>query len=226
MQQKIILSFLILTLVMVFPHANAQADSIEQASQKLVEITIDLEGNVKVTHQINNSSQQKQLELVKGTVSNLEIINELGEIKSVETDEETKSIMISPNQGKLTVQYDLGDELILKNNVWTFDFRYLQKTNFFFPDELGTIFANGISVNLNEKKGLACHGCQILLEYSVSEPKNIIQVNLGDREFLVEIITFADFENFGFNQNKGEINFQINDENQFVTTIIPVELLW
>lgn len=225
MQQKIIPSFLILTLVVVFPQANAQADSIEQASQKLVEITIDLEGNVKVTHQINNSNQQKQLELVKGTVSNLEIINELGERKSVETDKETKSIIISPNQGKLTVQYDLGDELILKNNVWTLDFRYLQKTNFFFPDELGTIFTNGISVNLNEKKGLACHGCQVLLEYSLNEPKNIRQVNLGDRGFLVEIITFADFENFGFNQNKGEINFQINDENQFVTTIIPVELL-
>jgi hypothetical protein len=91
---------------------------------------------------------------------------------------------------------------------------------------LGTIFTNGIPANLNEKKGLACHGCQVLLEYSVNEPKNIRQVNLDDKEFLVGIITFIDFENFSFNQNEGEINFQIKDENQFVTAIIPEDLLW
>ena len=226
MQQKIILSFLILTLIIVFPQVTAQSDFMEQVNQKLVEITIDLEGNVKVSHQINSSNEQRELELVKGTVSNLEIINELGQKKLVETDKETKSIMIAPNQGELIVQYDLGDELTLKNNVWTLDFRYLQRTNFFFPDELGTIFANEMSVNLNEKKGLACHGCQILLEYSINEPKTTRQVNLDDKEFLVEIITFADFENFGFNQDDGKINFQLKDENQFVTTIIPVELLW
>ena len=226
MQQKIILSFLILTLVTVFPQVTAQSDSTEKASQKLVEITLDLEGNVKVTHQINNSNEQVQLELVKGTVSNLEIINELGERKVIETNNETKSILIAPNQGKLTVQYDLDDELMLKNNIWTLDYRYLQRTNFFFPDELGTIFTNGVPANLNDKKGLACHGCQILLEYSVNEPKNIRQVNLDGKEFLVEIITFVDFENFSFNQNEGEINFQIKDENQFVTTIIPIDLLW
>ena len=226
MQQKIILSFLVLTLIVVFPQVTAQSDSTKQASQKLVEITLDLEGNVKVTHQINNSNQQIQLELVKGTVSNLEIINELGERKVIETDNETKSILIAPNQGKLTVQYDLGDELILKNNIWTLDYKYLERTNFFFPDELGTIFTNGIPANLNEKKGLACHGCQVLLEYSVNEPKNIRQVSLDDKKFFVEIITFVDFENFSFNQNEGEINFQIKDENQFVTTIIPVDLLW
>ena len=85
MQQRIILGFLILTLVTVFPQVTAQLDSIKQADQKLVEITIDLEGNVKVKHQINNSNQQAQLELVKGTISNLEIINELGQKKLVET---------------------------------------------------------------------------------------------------------------------------------------------
>ena len=134
--------------------------------------------------------------------------------------------MIAPNQGELTVQYDLEDELIIKNNVWTLDFRYLQTTNFFFPDELGTIFTNGIPVNLDDKKGLTCHGCQVLLEYSLNEPKKIRQVNLDNKEFFVGISTFADFENFSFNQNEGEISFQINDENQFVTTIIPIELLW
>ena len=225
MQQKIIAGFLILTLVLIFPHASAQLYAEEQISQKAVQVTIDREGNVKVTHEINNLDEQKQLELIKGTVSNLQIMDQFGKIESIKINEEYNSITISPNQGELTVQYDLEDVLILKDDIWTLDFRYLHTTNFFFPDELGSLVTNGVSVNLNDKKGLACYGCQIVIEYSIDEPKSIKQVSFGDKKFLVEIITFAEIDNFNFNQDKGEINFEINNEDQFVTTIIPLELL-
>lgn len=225
MQQKVLTGFLILVLLFIFPQSNAQTDSTKYVNQESVELRIDTEGNVKVTHEVNNSNEIRQLELVKGTVSNLIIIDETETEKSVEINEQTNSILILPGQGELKVQYDLDDVLEVKNNIWTLNFKYLHTTNFFFPDKLDTLFTNGIPVNLNDKKGLACHGCQIFLEFTVNEPKNIEKIDLGNKEFLVEVITFAELNDFNFNLKNEEINFKVNDSNQFITTIIPLELL-
>jgi len=77
-----------------------------------------------------------------------------------------------------------------------------------------------------KKKGIACHECKILLEYSINEPNNIKQVNWEDKEFLVEVRTWSEIENFDFNWLDKNISFEINGTNQFVTTVIPLELLW
>ena len=225
MQQKVLAGFLILVLLLVFPQSNAQTDSIKYVNQESVELRIDIEGNVRATHEINSSNEIRQLELVKGTISNLVIIDETETEKAVEINEQTNSILILPDQGELKVQYDLDDVLELKNNIWTLNFRYLHTTNFFFPNELDTLFANGMPVNLNDKKGLACHGCQILLEFTVNEPKSIEKIDFGSKEFLVEIITFAEFEDFNFSLKNEEINFKINESDQIITAIIPLELL-
>ena len=225
MRQKILAGFFILFLLLVFPPSHAQIDSIKNVNQESVELRIDIEGNVKVTHEINDSNELGQLELVKGTISNLVLIDETDTEKSVEINEQTNSILILPSQGNLKVQYDLDDVLEIKNNIWTLNFRYLHTTNIFFPDELDTLYTNGMPVNLNDKKGLACHGCQILLEFTVNEPKRIEKINFGSKEFLVEIITFTEVENFDFSLKNEEINFKINESEQIITTIIPLELL-
>ena len=225
MQQKVLAGFFILLLFFVFPHSNAQTDVIKNVNQESVELRIDIEGNVKVTHELNGSKEIRQLELVKGTVSNLVLIDETETEKSIEINEQTNSILILPGQGKLKVKYDLDNMLEIKNNIWTLNFRYLHTTNFFFPDELDTLITNGMPVNLNDKKGLACHGCQILLEFTIDEPKHIEKINFGSKEFLVEIITFAEFENFNFSLKDEEINFKINESDNIITTIIPLELL-
>ena len=66
----------------------------------------------------------------------------------------------------------------------------------------------------------------MVLEFSINEPSKIKQVNWKNQEFLVEMITFAEIDNFEFNQPSKQISFRVNDSNQFVTTIIPLELLW
>ena len=38
--------------------------------------------------------------------------------------------------------------------------------------------------------------------------------------------TFADIENFEFDQPAKEISFDVKESNQYITTIIPLELLW
>jgi hypothetical protein len=226
MNQKIFASFLILALIPFFPQVNAQLDSFEEVIQKSVKVTIDLEGNVSVVHEIGDSDEPRQLNFVKGTISNLKFINQSGNEELVETGNGTDNIVILPDQGKLLVQYDLADVLILKDNIWTLDYRYLEKTTFIVPEELELLYANELPVYFDDKKGFVCHGCQIHLEYSINEPKNIKQVNWEDKEFLVEFRTFAEIENFDFNQPLKKISFNVNDDNQFVTTVIPLELLW
>ena len=217
MKVKIFTSFLIFTLILFFPQVNAESEELTRVNQKPVELTIDLEGNVHVVHQIRDSNELKKLNFINGTVSNLKFKDSVGKEVSAEN---------LSDQGKLSVEYDLKDFLILKDNVWTLDFRYLQTTKFFVPEEVDLVFANQRSVFLDGKNGFTCHGCEIFLEYSINEPKNIKQVNWTDEEFLVEIKTFAQIEDFDFNQPTKEMSFKVNSGNQSITTIIPLELLW
>jgi len=88
------------------------------------------------------------------------------------------------------------------------------------------IFSNERPVYLDEKKGISCHGCQMVLEYSINEPKIIENVTWEDKEFVVEIQTHSNIDNFIFDQPTRSISFDVYNENQFVTTIIPLELIW
>ena len=81
-------------------------------------------------------------------------------------------------------------------------------------------------VFLKDENSFTCHGCQMVLEYTFNEPRKIEKVNWENREFDVEMITFAEIEDFEFNQPSKEISFKVNESNQFVTTVIPLELLW
>jgi hypothetical protein len=116
--------------------------------------------------------------------------------------------------------------LVQTDNVWTWNFRYLETTSFILPEEVNVIFTNERPVLLDEKKGIACHGCQMVLEYSINEPKVFENVTWEDKEFVVEIQSYSNISNFVFEQPTKSITFNISKENQFVTTIIPLELLW
>ncbi|MEX0861942.1 hypothetical protein [Nitrosopumilus sp.] len=226
MNFNIITCFLVLLLVLALPQVSAQTDSVNPASQKLVQVTIDDEGNVEVVHQIRNSNEPQELEFVKGTVSNVEFIDKIGRHEPMDVLEGADHIVILPNQGELFVKYDLDDVLILKDGFWTLDFRYLETTTFVIPKEVKLFFINEKPVLLDEKNAFTCHGCQMILEYSIDEPRNIEYVNWEEKKFVVEIISFAEIENFEFSQPAKRISFRVNDDNQFVTAVIPLELLW
>jgi hypothetical protein len=226
MNSKIITSFLILSLILVFPQVYAQSESFVLVDQRSVQITIDIEGNVEVVHQIKDSTEPRELIFVNGIVSNLEFIDKLGRTEPGEVVKGAEKIVILPNQGELFVRYDLSDALILKENIWALNYTYFETTTFVMPEEIKLLFVNERPVLLEEKKGFNCHGCQIILEYSIDEPVNHAIVNWENKEFVVEVKTFAEVEKFEFDQLAKKISFKINDSNQFVTTIIPLELLW
>ena len=225
MSSKQVVFFIILAFITTIPTVYAQEISIgEKAIQKSVEVVISSD-DIHVKHVIASSNSPRQVELIKGTVTNLTVSDEEGKEKQFGIIGDNDGVMIYPSQENIIVEYDLGDVLFLKDNVWTWDFRYLETTSFIIPKEVDLIFVNGRPVYLGEKNGISCHGCQMILEYSIDEPKILKNVKFEDKEFLIVIRTFAEINQFNFDQTTKSISFDINGENQFVTVIIPLELV-
>jgi hypothetical protein len=216
----------ILLIISLVPLADAQISVGEKANQKSVEVVISSDGEVHVTHVVRSSNLPQDLELVYGTVSNISVVNEQGDEELFSMIADDSVVLLQPSDEELIIEYDLDDVLIKIDNVWTWSFRYLETTTFIIPEKVDLFFVNERPVYLDDKKGFSCHGCQMVLEYTIDEPKNIERVNWENNEFVVEIITFAKIENFDFSQSNKEISFKVNEENQFVTTVIPLELLW
>ena len=221
-----ILGFLvILSLIVVIPIADAQISIGQKANQKSVEVIINSEGEVHVKHIVHKSSLPTDLELIYGTVSNVSVTNEEGDELLFSMNDD-RTLLVQPSNEESIVEYDLEHALIQTNGVWTWSFRYLETTSFYFPDEVKLIFSNERPVYLDEKKGISCHGCQMVLEYSINESKILENVTWEDKEFEVEILTHSNIDNFVFDQPTRSISFDVYNENQFVTTIIPLELIW
>ena len=212
--------------IIAIPTVYAQEITIgEKAEQKSVEVVISSADKIHVKHVIISSNSPKQLELIDGTITNLTVLDEEGKEKQFVTIGDNDGVIIYPSQDDTIVEYDLGDVIFLKDNVWTWDFRYLETTSFIIPKEIDLIFVNNRPVYLGEKNGISCHGCQMILEYSINEPKILKNVKFEDKEFLIVIRTFAEINQFNFDQTTKSISFDVNGEKQFVTAIIPLELL-
>jgi len=226
MSSKQVAFFIILVFIIAIPTVNAQEITIgEKADQKSIKVVISSSNEIHVKHVIASLNSPKQIELINGTITNLTVSDEDGKKKQFGVIGNNEGIMIFPSQKNTIVEYDLGDILFLKNNVWTWNFIYLETTSFIIPKEADLIFVNNKPVYLGEKNGILCHGCQMTLEYSINEPKILKNVKLKNKEFLIEMRTFAEINQFNFDQSTKSISFEVNGENQFVTIIIPLELL-
>ena len=226
MSSKQVVFFIILVFIIAIPSVNAQEISMgDKAEQKSINVVINSSNEVHVKHVIASSNSPKQIELIKGTVTNIIVSDEEGKEKQFGIIGDNTDIMIYPSEQNTIVEYDLGNVLFLKDNVWTWDFRYLEKTSFMIPKEVNSVFVNNKLVYLGEKNGITCHGCQMTLEYSINEPKILENIKFENKEFLIETRTFAEINQFNFDQSTKSISFEVNGKNQFVTVIIPLELL-
>ncbi|EIJ66230.1 hypothetical protein BD31_I0334 [Candidatus Nitrosopumilus salaria BD31] len=171
MKTKFFGLLVILLTISVIPVAEAQISFGEKAVQKSVEVTINSAGDVHVRHVIQSSNIPKQVELVYGTVSDIIVTNEQGEEQQFTVIGDNNGVLIMPSNEKSVLEYNIEDVLVQKDNVWTWNFRYLETTSFIFPEEVDVVYANDRTVFLDDKKGITCHGCQMLLEYTIDEPK-------------------------------------------------------
>ncbi len=226
MNTKIFGFLIILLMISIIPIANAQISIGEKAVQKSVEVIINSVGDVHVKHVVRSSNVPIQVELIIGTVSNLSVTNEQGEEKQLTIIGDNSGVLILQSRGNSIIEYDLDQVLNQKDSVWTWNFLYLETTTFLFPEEVDLIFVNENPVYFNDNKGITCHGCQMVLEYSINEPKVFKNVKWEDKEFVVEIRSHSNVDNFIFNQPTKSIIFDISKDTRYVTAIIPLELLW
>ncbi len=226
MNSKVFVILVIISLVFVIPTAYAQVSIADKANQKLVEVRIDSEGNVHVTHVIDSLKKPKQVELISGTISDISLTDKEGNERQLSILGDNDAVLILPSNDDSILQYKVDNVILEIDGTWTWDFLYLQSTNFILPKEVDLLFVNERPVFLDDKKGIACHGCQMLLEYSINESKSYEDVKWEEEKFVVEIRSQTDIEQFVFDQPSKSISFEITEENRLVTTIIPLELLW
>lgn len=214
-------------LIFIIPSISAQEFAIsEKADQKSIEVEINENGELQVKHVVSSSDFTKQLDLLDGTVKNLSIVDKNGNEGMLTTIGDNDALLILPSNSDSIVEYQLEDVLEFKNDYWTLDFLYLDSTAFIMPENLESIYVNDRVINLGEKRGFVCHGCQMILEYSFDEPSVIKNVKWGDREFDIEIISFTEINDLVFDQPSKSITLDVNGEDKFLTIVIPLELLW
>jgi hypothetical protein len=217
--------FITLLFIIGIPLAYAQISIGEKAEQKSVQVVINSLNEIHVKHVIASSVTPKQVNLIDGDRTNLKVSDMEGNEIQFSDVGDNGNILILPTQKNTIIEYDLENVLFLKNNMLTWDFKYLQTTSFILPEEADLIFANNRPVKLDEKLGITCHGCQMLLEYSLNMPKILKNVQVDNKKFVIEIRTFAEINQFNFDQDTKNINFQVKGDKQIVTLVIPQELL-
>ena len=233
MNLKIFASFFILALILVGTQAYAQSDTSRVINNELLQITIEENGDASVIHKIKNLNESGFLELVKGSVSTVKVTNELGIVETIEMTDESNMIPILEDQGKLTIEYTLHKAVILANDVWSFDYTYpdpkyidRDTTIFVIPDKVDLLFVNDRPVYFENEKIFACHGCKVVLEYSIDQPEIIKQVIWEEKEFDVKLNSYSEIGNFEFSQPEKKISFTVSENDQFVDVTFPLELLW
>ena len=219
-----LLVFFVVPLILAVQLAEAQSPEDRQAEQRLVEVTFDKQGTAHVRHVIAPSEFQTELVLMIGDVSNISVTDQAGRPQFVISD--GSSVTIMPSNSHSIVTYNLMDIATLSNGMWTIDFRYPATTTFLFPEEVDLVFINDGPLYFENSEGFNCHGCQMNLKYASDEPKNLTPVSWEGQEFLVEVRTFAEIEDFEFDQPMKEIRFSSDWDGRFVTVVIPQELLW
>jgi hypothetical protein len=226
MYQKI---FVIIAIFMVFtiiPTSNAQLSLGSEADQKSIEVKISSSGEVNVKHVVKPSNIPVNVDLFDGTISDISITNENGDERDLAVVGDNDAVLIFPSNQNSIVEYNLDDVLFLNDNLWSFKISYPQIVSVLIPEEVDQIFVNDLPIQLGDKKGISCHGCFMNLQYYSTIPKILQQqVEWEEDSFVVEIITNSEIEKFNFDQSLKSISFQVNDENKFITTIIPLELL-
>lgn len=225
--KKIILGLIIVTLFSTTSTVFAQEVNFGQPAVQSVQITIKEDSSAHVVHIVESSANSRQLSVISNDFTNLQITDQDGDsVEYGETGGDRTAFLIFPTKKKVNVEYDLAGVVSEKNGMMTWDYYYLASTSFYLPAKADLVFVNGNPINLSDLDGIRCHGCQVILEYQLDKTETVEQVQWEDKKFDVRIITNTDISSFEFDQPNKKISFDVSDANQYVTLIIPLELLW
>ncbi len=189
-----------------------------------MEIATSSDGVANVKHTVVRSGTPQHLDLIKGTPTNITVTDEDGQVKAYEMVGDGR-ILLLPSTTNLIVEYKLKDAIIKDREYWSWEFHYQMTTKFSFPDDVQVVYLNGRSIHMDESDGVVCHGCQITLEYSLGEKSIVKYATWEDRRFDVEIITHLMVEDFVFEQPTKSISVDVSTADQYLTIVMPLELL-
>ena len=228
MNQKIISTILIFSLICVIPTAYGQLSLGPEAKQELIEVKINLDGEINVKHIVASSNMPASVLLFEGEIKNLIVTNDSGEEINSGTANDVKgnlSVMVLPSKQNTIITYNL-ENIELKNNLFSTDISYYKKISVLFDESVELIFVNDSIIFLENKKGIAVSGGgNVEIKFYNDESRIIEKVTWEENEFDVEIITESKIEDFNFNQSEKSLSFQVNDENKFLTISMSEELL-
>jgi len=228
MNQKIISTIIIFSLIIVVPTAYGQLTLGSEAKQELIEVKISPTGEIKVKHIVSPSNMPVSVTLFEGEIKKLIVTNNLGEEINSGTANDVKgnlSVMVLPSEQSTTIEYNLKN-MNLENNLFVTEISYQKKFSVLFDESIKLIFVNDNVIFLDDKKGISINGGgNTEIKFYNEESKIIKEVIWEENKFDVEIITDSEIQSFNFNQAEKNISFQVNDKNKFVTISMSEELL-
>lgn len=227
--KKIFFALLGLILLSTIPISFAQSPIGNLATQERTDVIISEDGDVHVIHEIEKDSRAaRSFTMIQGNYSNLSVMDINGNEIQYGFVKEQKILTIFPSDENVLVEYDLADVFTQDNGVWRWDFLYTDSdpTRFVFPDNIELIFVNESPVYIKEIKNINCHGCQMKLEFVPNQEKILKEITWEGKKFDVVIRTLSSVDSFVFDQPSRSISLNTNGDNQLVTMIIPLELLW
>lgn len=219
---------IIIVLILAVPLQSVVAQEISlaaKAQQDSVEVNIGADGSVHVKHVVRSSSVPVQIELISGVREGIRVTDTGGEEMQHAMISGDQNLMLFPSRSDILVEYQLKDELVNMGGVWTWDFRYLESTKFFFPENIDMIFVTEKPIRLDEKKAINCHGCQMVLEFFEDTDVQTETVVWEEHGFTVPILSVSQIESFHFEQPRKSITFEVVEPDRLVTLVMPRELL-
>ena len=231
MNHKIISTIIIFSLITVIPTVYGQLTLGGEAKQELIEVKMNLDGEINVKHVVNPSNTGSTLFLFENAEikeENLMGENENGneiQLGIIDDGLGNKSIFILPSKQNTIVEYNL-ENASLNDNLVTTEISYDEKFSVIFDESVELIFLNGNAIILDDKKGISVNGGgNIKIEFYENESKIIKEAVWEENKFDVEIITDLKIEDFNFNQPEKSISFKVNDENKYMTITMSEQLL-
>ncbi len=108
--KKLVLAIISIALISFVIPASAQQVSIGTPASQTVEVEINENGKVHVTHIIEQRNEVNQVTLVNGTMKNLKVVDEHGnepQYANVTARGVLESITLFPRNSDVTIEYDL-----------------------------------------------------------------------------------------------------------------------
>jgi len=234
MMKKIICMVMVLVIASLLPLVYAQLSLGEPALHKLITINVGDQGDVHVTHEINKARSVVHVETIEGTLSNLNVTDVEGNKVEFGTTglKSITGITIFSSQDDVIIEYDLQDVLNFEDGLWKLDYFNLETTKIIFPKDVDLLFINDRPIMLHDAVGITCYGrsqgavCDAFIEYVIDEPTMNTEIEWEDKKFIVGVRTLTEISSFNFDQPTKRISFDVNEDKQLITLIIPLELLW